>query len=30
MKPAKIQVPEEMTSVRRWHATLQARPSAQA
>ncbi len=30
MKPAKLQVPEEMTNVRRWHAALAARPSAQA
>ena len=30
MKPARIQVPEEMTHVRRWHAALAARPSANA
>ncbi|MGB3501566.1 MAG: glutathione S-transferase [Mesorhizobium sp.] len=30
MKPAKIAVPEEMAHVRRWHAQLLARPSAQA
>jgi glutathione S-transferase len=30
MKPAKLQVPEEMTNVRRWHAAVSARPSAQA
>jgi glutathione S-transferase len=30
MKPAKLQVPEEMTNVRRWHSALAARPSALA
>jgi glutathione S-transferase len=30
MKPAKIQMPEEFTHVRRWHAQLAARPSAKA
>ena len=30
MKPAKLAVPDEMTNVRRWHAALSARPSAQA
>ncbi|MGB6119699.1 MAG: glutathione S-transferase [Mesorhizobium sp.] len=30
MKPAKLAVPEEMAHVRRWHAQLLARPSAQA
>ena len=30
MKPAKLSVPEEMGNVRRWHAALVARPSAQA
>ena len=30
MKPAKLQVPEEMTNVRRWHAAVSSRPSAQA
>jgi glutathione S-transferase len=28
MKPAKLLVPEEFTNVRRWHASLKARPSA--
>jgi glutathione S-transferase len=30
MKPAKLSVPDELVNVRRWHATLAARPSAQA
>jgi glutathione S-transferase len=30
MKPAKLLVPEELTHVRRWHAALKARPSAEA
>lgn len=30
MKPAKLFVPEEFTNVRRWHASLKARPSAEA
>ena len=30
MKPAKLSVPEELQGVRRWHAALSARPSAQA
>jgi len=30
MKPARIQVPEELANVRRWHAALRARPSADA
>jgi glutathione S-transferase len=30
MKPAKLSLPDEMTNVRRWHAALSARPSAQA
>ena len=30
MKPARIQVPEECTTVQRWHAALAARPSAAA
>jgi glutathione S-transferase len=30
MKPAKLSVPEELAQVRRWHAELSARPSAQA
>ncbi len=30
MKPARIAVPEELGNVRRWHATLAARPSAVA
>ena len=30
MKPAKLLVPEEMSNVRRWHAAVSARPSAQA
>lgn len=30
MKPARIQVPEELKNVRRWHAALAARPSATA
>ena len=29
-KPARIAVPEELTNVRRWHAALKARPSAEA
>jgi glutathione S-transferase len=30
MKPAKLAVPETLTNVRRWHAQVAARPSAQA
>jgi glutathione S-transferase len=30
MKPARITVPEELTNVLRWRATVSARPSAQA
>jgi glutathione S-transferase len=30
MKPAKLQVPEELANVVRWHAALRARPSALA
>jgi glutathione S-transferase len=30
MKPAKLSVPDELTNVKRWHAALAARPSAQA
>ena len=30
MKPARIVVPDELVHVRRWHAMLAARPSAQA
>jgi glutathione S-transferase len=30
MKPAKIALPDELANVRRWHAALSARPSAQA
>lgn len=30
MKPSKIAVPDELSHVRRWHAKLSARPSAQA
>ena len=30
MKPARIQVPEELVNVRRWHAALRARPCADA
>ena len=30
MKPARIQVPEEMTNVLRWHRTIASRPSAAA
>jgi glutathione S-transferase len=29
-KPAKLLVPEELTNVRRWYASLKARPSAEA
>ena len=29
-KPARIAVPEELANVRRWHAALKARPSAEA
>ena len=29
-EPARIAVPEELTNVRRWHAALKARPSAEA
>lgn len=30
MKPARLAVPDELAHVRRWHAALSARPSAQA
>lgn len=30
MKPARLEVPEELTNVRRWHAQVSARPSAKA
>lgn len=30
MKPAKLAVPDEMTSLKRWHAEVSARPSAKA
>lgn len=30
MKPARIAVPDDLTHVRRWHAALKARPSADA
>ena len=30
MKPAKMTVPDEFTNVKRWHADVSARPSAQA
>jgi glutathione S-transferase len=30
LKPARIQIPEELTQVRRWHETLKSRPSASA
>ena len=30
MKPAKLSLPDELANVRRWHAELAARPSAQA
>ena len=30
MKPAKMAVPDEFTNVKRWHAEVSARPSAQA
>ena len=30
MKPAKLEVPEELTNLRRWHAQVSARPSARA
>jgi len=30
MKPAKLEVPEEFASLRRWHAQVTARPSAKA
>ncbi len=30
MKPARIAVPDELVNVRRWHAELRARPSADA
>ena len=30
MKPARIQVPEELTHVRRWHEAITSRPSAAA
>ena len=30
MKPARIELPERLSNVRRWHAALSARPSAKA
>ena len=30
MKPAKLEVPQELTNLRRWHADVSARPSAKA
>lgn len=30
MKPAKLSLPDDLSNVRRWHAELAARPSAQA
>ena len=30
MKPARIAMPEELVNVRRWHAAVKARPSADA
>ena len=30
MKPAKLTVPDELRNLRRWHADISARPSAQA
>jgi glutathione S-transferase len=30
MKPAKLAVPETMANLKRWHAEVSARPSAQA
>jgi glutathione S-transferase len=30
MRPAKLTIPEELTSLRRWHAQVSARPSATA
>jgi glutathione S-transferase len=30
LKPARLGIPEEMEHVRRWHAALRARPSAEA
>jgi hypothetical protein len=30
MKPAKLAVPETLTHLKRWHADVSARPSAQA
>ena len=30
MKPAKLEVPEQLTNLRRWHAEVSARPSARA
>jgi glutathione S-transferase len=30
MKPARIEIPEALTNVRRWHADLRSRPSASA
>jgi glutathione S-transferase len=30
MKPAKLAVPDSLTNVKRWHADISARPSAQA
>jgi glutathione S-transferase len=30
MKPARLEVPDELTNVKRWHAAVAARPSAKA
>ena len=30
MKPAKLAVPDELKSIKRWHAAVSARPSAAA
>jgi glutathione S-transferase len=30
MKPARLTVPDELTNVKRWHAAVSARPSANA
>jgi glutathione S-transferase len=30
MKPAKIELPPELANIRRWHASVAARPSAAA
>ena len=30
MKPARIQIPQELTHVRRWYETIKSRPSAAA